>query len=87
MRPYQELFLAREELYERIWKEPMRKVAAQLGISDVGLKKLCNRNGIPTPPQGYHLMTPGPAKNRLVKPLPPPAPKASFCDYGFPFFA
>jgi hypothetical protein len=40
-------------------------------MSDVGLKKLCRRNGIPTPPQGYHLISDPKKKKRLVQPLPP----------------
>jgi hypothetical protein len=63
--------LSRAELYMRIWDKPLRSVASELGISDVGLAKMCKRNGIPTPPQGYHLRKPGYAKKRLVIPLPP----------------
>ncbi len=64
------LKLSREELYKRIWGQPLRVVAHELGLSDVGLAKLCRRNGIPTPPQGFHLMKPGLRKDRLIKPLP-----------------
>jgi len=74
MRPHQKLRLTREELYDRIWKTPLRDVAPTLGISDVGLKKVCKRHGIPTPPQGYHLMSPGPERDRLITPLPPSPP-------------
>ena len=56
----------------RVWEEPMRSLASELGISDVGLRKLCHRNGIPTPPQGYHLMSEGSRKQRLIKQLPDP---------------
>jgi hypothetical protein len=31
----------------------MRDAAAEIGISDVGLKKVCIRHRIPVPPQGY----------------------------------
>lgn len=45
--------LTREELYERIWSTPTRTVAVELGISDVGLGKICKRMGIPKPTRGY----------------------------------
>ncbi len=51
--------LSREELYDRVWTQPMRELSLEFGWSDVGLRKLCHRNGIPTPPQGYHLMKDG----------------------------
>jgi hypothetical protein len=31
----------------------MRDAAAETGISDVGLKKVCDRHRVPVPPQGY----------------------------------
>ncbi|WP_434480441.1 hypothetical protein [Gemmatimonas sp.] len=45
--------LTREELYERVWTEPMAVLAPKLGLSDVGLKKTCARLRIPSPPRGY----------------------------------
>ena len=45
--------LSREELYERVWSTPMRTLAAEFGLSDVGLKKTCTRLRIPTPERGY----------------------------------
>jgi len=66
----QKMQLSREELYALIWKTPMRQLAQELGMSDVGLRKLCHRNGIPTPPQGFHLMKSGPKKSILKKSLP-----------------
>jgi len=48
-----EIQLMREELYERIWTTPATKLAAELGISDVGLGKICRRIHIPKPPLGY----------------------------------
>jgi hypothetical protein len=70
MKTHIEVTISREELYRRIWERPMRDVAAELGISDVGLKKTCRRAGIPTPPQGYHLMSEEETKKRLRIPLP-----------------
>ena len=51
--------------------ETLRDLAFEFGISDVGLRQICRRNGIPTPPQGYHLMSDGRRKKRLLVPLPP----------------
>lgn len=45
--------LTREELYELVWSEPMRTLAPQFGLSDVGLAKICRRHVIPRPPVGY----------------------------------
>src|SRR5437870_5945858 len=45
--------LSRAELYDRVWTTPMRTLAAEVGISDVGLSKLCHRHQVPTPPRGY----------------------------------
>lgn len=45
--------LNRSDLYERVWGTPMRKLAAEFGISDVGLAKICRKNGIPLPGIGY----------------------------------
>jgi hypothetical protein len=63
--------LTREVLYQKIWETPMSTLSKELDISDVGLKKLCRRNGIPTPPQGYHLMANQNEKHKLIKRLPP----------------
>jgi len=40
-------------LYDTVWREPMTKVAKAYGISDVGLKKICTKHGIPVPGRGY----------------------------------
>lgn len=45
--------LTRRAIYDLVWSSPMTKVAEDLGISDVGLKKICQRHRIPTPPRGY----------------------------------
>lgn len=43
----------RLELYNLVWSEPMRDIAARLGLSDVGLAKACQKASIPVPPRGY----------------------------------
>jgi len=45
--------LSRDQLHEEVWAEPMTKVAARYGISDVALKKICKKHRIPTPSRGY----------------------------------
>ena len=44
---------SREALYELVWSESTRTLAARFGISDVGLAKACKRANIPTPDRGY----------------------------------
>ncbi len=43
----------RRELYDLVWSKPMRDLAADLGISDVGLAKVCDRHRVPKPERGY----------------------------------
>jgi hypothetical protein len=66
----------REELYNRIWSTPARQLAKELGISDVGLAKVCRRYKIPKPPVGYwarvrHGNAPKKAPLPTGKDLPP----------------
>jgi len=49
----QSIEIAREELYRVVWETPMRTLASQYGVSDVGLAKVCRRYNIPRPPAGY----------------------------------
>jgi hypothetical protein len=43
----------RKELYEKVWQFPLRKLAAEYGISDVGLAKVCRKLEIPLPGLGH----------------------------------
>ena len=45
--------IARRELYNLIWSEPITTLAKRFGISDRGLTKVCQRSDIPAPPRGY----------------------------------
>ena len=45
--------IQREDLFELVWSEPMRTIAPRLGVSDVGLRKICLRANLPLPPVGY----------------------------------
>lgn len=68
--PYENLVTTRATLFDRVWAAPMRRIAPEFGVTDVGLKKICRRLGILTPPQGYWLRAP---ENRGARPhLPPP---------------
>ena len=42
--------LTRKQLYDRVWKTPMRTLAKEFGLSDVGLAKICRKHNIPRPP-------------------------------------
>lgn len=44
---------SRFELYELVWAKPMTHLAKELGLSDVGLRKICVKFGIPLPPRGH----------------------------------
>lgn len=43
----------RQELYDLVWSEPMKKLAPRFSISDVALAKACRRADIPVPERGY----------------------------------
>ena len=45
--------LEREPLYREVWAEPVRAVAQRYDLSDVGLRKICQKLGVPLPPLGY----------------------------------
>ena len=40
----------RQELYDLVCTTPMVKLAKKLGLSDVGLRKICVKHDLPTPP-------------------------------------
>jgi len=66
----------RKELYDLVWSQPMKTVAAGVGISDVALAKHCKKANIPVPSRGYW------AQKQAGKPtiqivLPPRFPGAS----------
>lgn len=50
-------------MYDLVWSKPMTKAAEEFNISDVALKKACDRHRIPTPPRGYW------AKKEAGKPI------------------
>jgi hypothetical protein len=66
----------RQSLYELVWSQPMRTVAAGLGVSDVAVAKACRKADIPVPERGYWARK---RANKLtrVRHLPPRFPGAS----------
>lgn len=62
----------RKTLYEEVWAEPMSKVARPYDISDVGLRKICVKLGIPISPRGHWAKV---ASGRVVKKIPLPRPE------------
>ncbi len=45
--------LSRQDLYELVWAAPVTKIAAEFGISDVALHKICEKHRVPVPGRGY----------------------------------
>ena len=45
--------LSREQWYDKIWQTPASKLSIELGVSDVGLARICKRHNIPRPARGY----------------------------------
>lgn len=62
--------MTREDLYALVWEKPISHLARTFGLSDVGLRKVCVRHNIPTPPLGYWQKV---AHGKRVRkpPLPP----------------
>lgn len=50
---HEKIQLHRDELYECVWSEPVTAVAARLGLSDVGLAKICKKLRVPRPGRGH----------------------------------
>lgn len=49
----QEHAFSREELYDRVWFEPLVKLSRRFGLSDNGLRKRFKAMNVPTPAPGY----------------------------------
>jgi hypothetical protein len=63
--------ITRKELYDRVWQEPMMRLAKSFGLSDVGLAKICRKNDIPRPPRGYWARMHA-GQSPPISPLPSP---------------
>lgn len=69
----EDLALSREELYELIWKEPMIKVGAKLGVSGSYLARVCWALNVPRPRRG-HWAKLAAGRASAQPPLPPARP-------------
>jgi hypothetical protein len=45
--------ISREALFADAWTRPLSRIAAEFGVSDTALRKMCDRHDIPTPGRGY----------------------------------
>lgn len=68
--------ITREHLHDMILAEPVRTVAARLGISDRGLARICHRLRVPMPGHGYWQRR-AVGREDVRQPLPPLAPDAT----------
>ena len=65
--------ISRQDLYERVWQEPMRTLAPNFGISDVALRKICLKAEIPVPERGYWAkLQAGKTTTKIELPTRPP---------------
>jgi hypothetical protein len=67
-------YFKRESLHELVWTAPVLEVAKRLGVSDVGLARLCRRAEIPTPGRGYWARVE--SGQRVGRAPLPPAPES-----------
>ncbi len=61
--------VSRQDLYDKVWSEPMTKLAQEYGISDVALAKICRKLDIPYPGRGYWRKN---QTGKVVKQIPLP---------------
>lgn len=45
--------MSRQELFDLVWSEPVKKLADKAGISDVAFAQTCRKHDVPLPPRGY----------------------------------
>src|SRR5436309_9361696 len=66
----------RAELYEEVWKEPVRTVAQRYGVSDVALRKISVKLRVPLPGRGHwaRILAGQDAHPPRLAPLPDGAP-------------
>src|SRR5438445_1680723 len=43
----------REELYRKVWEQPLLKVGEEYGVSAVALRKACRKLSVPVPGRGH----------------------------------
>ena len=42
-----------EELYRKVWEQPLSKVAEEYGVSAIALGKTCRKLSVPVPGRGH----------------------------------
>lgn len=67
----QEKLITREELYKQVWETPMSRLGKEYGLTDNGLRKICDRLNVPYPPRGYWAKKAAGQKVVTYKLLPP----------------
>ena len=45
--------MSRRELFDMVWAKPAPEAAAELGISESGLRRICSRHRVPCPSSAY----------------------------------
>lgn len=75
------IVLKREELFNRVWSEPVSTLAVEYGISGVALAKICKRMGLPVPSRGYWARKA--AGRRVPRPAFPPLRKDEITEHRF----
>ena len=64
--------VSRVALYESLWTTPKRDVARSFGVTSDRLSRLCRRNQIPIPPQGFWNRS---SEDRTARKIPLPNPE------------
>ncbi len=75
------IVLRREELFDRVWSEPVSTLAVEYGISGVALAKICKRMGLPAPSRGYWARKA--AGKRVPRPALSPLRKGEIIEHRF----
>lgn len=65
--PWSQTVFERDTIYAEVWAEPVNAVAKRYGVSDVALRKICTKLGVPVPPLGHWA--------KLAAGQKPPVPK------------
>jgi len=77
--PWENAVYSRDEIYAAVWAEPKQQLAKKIGISDVGLGKVCRKLRIPVPSRGYWARLA--SGQRPIKPTLPKLRKGDLTEY------
>ncbi|MGS4887054.1 hypothetical protein [Roseibium sp. MB-4] len=69
-------YISRKALYDLVWSEPLKILAPKFDVSDVSLRKACQRAMVPTPDRG-HWAKKAAGKRTVKIPLAPRPPGMS----------